>query len=616
MAIPIPASILAEIHPTKNPGLDPTTLSAGSNKKIWWLLHGCNHEFVARVFSHVNGAACSVCSNKTILIGFNDLPTTHPILAAQFHPSKNVDIKVTQLTAGSNRIVWWFDDSCGHEWKAKVCNRINDTSRQKQSQTQYTSCPICRNKQVLIGFNDLSTTHPILAAQWHPTKNGNLLPTDITAGYTKRVWWQDEHGHKWRATVDNRVRSRGKGTGCPDCAGYYSAEERYIGDELATQWHPTKNGQLLPTDVSKGSDRLVWWLGPCTHEWEATVGSRALLGRNCPYCAGNKVLIGFNDFASQQPVLLEEFHPTLNEDLKPTGFTSGSGRLVWWLCKTCSHEWEATVGSRVYGNGCPQCAARKHNFISQPEKDLYDFITGLGFTVKQSDRSVLKNVSARELDLFVPERMFAVEFNGLYWHSELAGKGSEYHRSKFVAARAAGVELLQVWEDDWINRRAAVLHTIASRLGAVQSAASGELTPIELTQTQAGEFLDAYSIQGPVSADVFYGLQDAAGVMQAVLALDVDTHSTEVVRFAARGNVESGFAELLTHAVETLKLDTVTAVVDNAVDDAGMFEAFGFIKAGDIAPASYSLVKASRVADAGDGNHIWDAGKTKYRFSV
>jgi len=210
--------------------------------------------------------------------------------------------------------------------------------------------------------------------------------------------------------------------------------------------------------------------------------------------------------------------------------------------------------------------------------------------------------------------MFAVEFNGLYWHSELAGKGSEYHRSKFVAARAAGVELLQVWEDDWMNRRAAVLHTIASRLGAVQSAASGELTPIELTRTQVGEFLDAYAIQGAVSADVFYGLQDAAGVMQAVLALDVGTHSAEVVRFAARGNAGSGFSELLTHAVNTLQLTTVTAVVDNAVDDTGMFEAFGFAKTGDIAPASYNVVKASRVTDVGGGNRIWDAGKCAYQF--
>jgi len=605
----LPAYLISQFHPVKNGNLLPETLTTGSNKKVWWCIEECGHEFESRVFSRVKGAGCSLCTGKIIVVGINDLATTHPILAAQWHPTKNGVLLPTHVTIGNNKMVWWIDEH-GHIWKAKICNRANKTS------TNVSSCPVCLNKQVLVGFNDLPTTHPLLAAQWHPTKNGNLLPTDVTAGYTKQVWWLDEYGHVWKATVTNRTRKRSNGTGCPTCAGHYSQEERYIGDELAAQWHPTKNGKLLATDVSKGSDKLVWWLGPCTHEWEAVVGSRALLGRNCPYCSGNKVLIGFNDFASQQPVLLEEFHPVLNEDLKPNDFTSGSRRLVWWLCKTCSHEWEATVGSRVYGNGCPQCAARKHNFISQPEKDLYDFITGLGFTVKQSDRSVLKNVSARELDLFVPERMFAVEFNGLYWHSELAGKGSEYHRSKFVAARAAGVELLQVWEDDWMNRHAAVLHTIASRLDAVQSAAAGELTPIELTRTQVGEFLDAYSIQGEVSADVFYGLQDVAGVVQAVLALDVDTHSAEVVRFAARGNVESGFAELLTHAVEILKLDTVTAVVDNAVDDAGMFEAFGFIGAGDIAPASCSLVKASRVADAGDGNHIWDAGKTKYRFSV
>jgi hypothetical protein len=313
-----------------------------------------------------------------------------------------------------------------------------------------------------------------------------------------------------------------------------------------------------------------------------------------------------------------EWHPSLNLPLTAEGITIASGKKVWWQClRNPDHVWSMRMNDRtILGQGCPECAVLKNNFISQPEKDLYEFITGLGFAVNQSDRSVLKNVSARELDLFVPERMFAVEFNGLYWHSELAGKGSDYHLTKFNAARAAGVELLQVWEDDWMNRREAVLHTVASRLGAVQSASSENLTPTVLTHTQADEFLDAYSIQGSVSAGVFYGLQDTAGVVHAVLALDVEGDSAEVVRFASRGNMGSGFSELLTHAVNTLQLTTVTAVVDNAVDDAGMFEAFGFAKTGDIAPTSYSVVKAIRVADAGDGNRIWDAGKTQYRYTV
>jgi hypothetical protein len=63
----------------------------------------------------------------------------------------------------------------------------------------------------------LSVTHPELAAQWHPTRNGNLRPEDVTAGNNKKVWWKCNvaDDHEWEATVSNRTL----GTGCPCCAG-------------------------------------------------------------------------------------------------------------------------------------------------------------------------------------------------------------------------------------------------------------------------------------------------------------------------------------------------------------------------------------------------------------
>ncbi|QOS39366.1 hypothetical protein DYE49_02400 [Treponema rectale] len=69
--------------------------------------------------------------------------------------------------------------------------------------------------KVIPGVNDLATVNPKLAAQWHPTKNGNLKPTDVTIGSQVLVWWIDEHNHGWQSTVKNRS----KGNGCPICIG-------------------------------------------------------------------------------------------------------------------------------------------------------------------------------------------------------------------------------------------------------------------------------------------------------------------------------------------------------------------------------------------------------------
>lgn len=127
--------------------------------------------------------------------------------------------------------------------------------------------------------------------------------------------------------------------------------------ELAKQWHPTKNGDLTPADVAVGSGRRVWWKCPdCGGEWAATVADRAS-GRGCPYCAGKKVLAGFNDLATKRPDLADEWHPTKNGDLTPRDVADGSEKKVWWKCNRCGHEWKAAIASRARSRrGCPKCA--------------------------------------------------------------------------------------------------------------------------------------------------------------------------------------------------------------------------------------------------------------------
>lgn len=59
--------------------------------------------------------------------------------------------------------------------------------------------------------------------------------------------------------------------------------------------------------VSVGSHKKVIWKGKCGHEWSATVKSRATNGTGCPYCSHNKILVGFNDLASQRPEIAAEW---------------------------------------------------------------------------------------------------------------------------------------------------------------------------------------------------------------------------------------------------------------------------------------------------------------------
>jgi len=107
------------------------------------------------------------------------------------------------------------------------------------------------------------------------------------------------------------------------------------------------------------SNKKAWWKCKKGHEWQATINSRNN-GIGCPYCAGKKVLPGYNDLATTNPELALEWHPNRNESLSPTMVTSGSHKKVWWKCNK-GHEWQATIDKRNRGNRCPVCAKEKRS---------------------------------------------------------------------------------------------------------------------------------------------------------------------------------------------------------------------------------------------------------------
>ena len=129
---------------------------------------------------------------------------SNPELIAEWHQTKNVNLTPENVSAGSGKKVWWLCGK-GHEWDATVSSRSN--------RTKGSNCPYCSGSKCIKGENDLGTTHPELSKQWHPTKNGDLKPEDVSAGSNKRVWWQCEKGHEWDAVINNRSKRKN----CPYC---------------------------------------------------------------------------------------------------------------------------------------------------------------------------------------------------------------------------------------------------------------------------------------------------------------------------------------------------------------------------------------------------------------
>ena len=391
-------------HPTKNGSLKPTSVRLGSHRKVWWLYpyddpktgKHFDFEWQASIASRVKAPGCPFLSSQAVWPGYNDLATKMPCLAKQWHPTKNGSLKPTSVHPGSQRKVWWlypYDDPktgkhFDFEWQASIANRVKTPG-----------CPFLSGRAVWPGYNDLATKMPCLAKQWHPTKNGGLGPMDVTCGVATKVWWYlpyDDpvtglhYDFEWKASVKNRV----VGDDCP----FLSGQAVWPGfNDLATrnpvlarEWHPTKNGQLKPIDVTYGTHAKVWWYLPYDDpetglhydfEWEASVKSR-VVGSGCPFLCGQAVWPGYNDLATKAPKLAREWHPTKNEKLHPTNITFHSRKKVWWYLpyddpETGIHfdfEWEAMVDVRAKGQECPYLSGkavwRGYNDLATKAPDL------------------------------------------------------------------------------------------------------------------------------------------------------------------------------------------------------------------------------------------------------
>jgi hypothetical protein len=330
-----------EWHPTKNEDLTPNDVSLYSNKKVWWQ---CNkgHEWQATISSRSIRNGCPYCSNNKVCID-NCLSTTNPELAKEWHPTKNINLTPNDVTAGSSKKVWWKCND-GHEWESS----LNYRDRKGY-------CPYCRETKWAYPVSEgncLSTINPELVKQWHPTKNEGLSPQNFRAGSGKMVWWQCRKGHEW----EESIRKRNRGMCCPYCIPEDNSLSA-VSSELTKQWHPTKNGELTPSDVAAGSNKKAWWQCNEGHEWKATINSRSSSGNGCPYCynESKKGIRLSGCLSAKNPELAKEWHPTKNGDLTPSGIAADSSRKVWWQCAK-GHEWQTRVFSRNSGGTkCPKC---------------------------------------------------------------------------------------------------------------------------------------------------------------------------------------------------------------------------------------------------------------------
>lgn len=391
--------------------------------------------------------------------------------------------------------------------------------------------------------------------------------------------------------------------------------------------------------VTAGMDKKVWWKADCGHEWDSFIHARTQQKQGCPYCAGRRVLPGYNDLATLNPDLAAEWHSELNET-KPSMYTRGSNYRAWWQCKD-GHSWFAKIADRsIIGSGCPTCSAGLS--VSADEQELCDFIRSHGFIVEQSNRDLLDGM---ELDLLIREKNIAIEYNGLYWHTEKRGKDKTYHYNKWLNSKKAGIQLIQIWEDEWKSNKEQIKSMVLHKLGVNNHArVYARKTKVKTVGIeQIREFLNDNHVQGFASGSYYYGLFEENELHAAIVLKKESNNRLNIVRYATNASVIGGFSKLIAYIEAELRPDSLVTFSDHCVSDGKLYEANGFIADCEIPPDYRYVVGMKRqhkfgfrlkkfrdspnlkweagltereLAQLNGIERIWDAGKTKWVKTV
>jgi len=297
-------------------------------------------------------------------------------------------------------------------------------------------------------------SYPNLVKEFDFEKNLPLTPKNFSFSSGKQIWWKCLKGHEWKTRVADRtkiIKYKSHtiiGTGCPYCSNKKISKENnlmVLYPKLSQEWHPIKNGKLTSQQVTKGYYKKVWWKCIKGHEWKTTVNSRTgiriknkkkYFGTNCPFCSGLKVTPN-KTIRVLFPKLVQQWHPSKNNNLKPEQFSKSSNKKIWWLCSN-GHEWKTGIGQRTMGTNCPKCSFQS----SKPE-----------FRILSELETLFKKVDSRykfkktEIDIFIKDINIGIEYDGSYYHKNK--KNNDAKKNRFLKKNS--IKLIRVRHEPLIK---------------------------------------------------------------------------------------------------------------------------------------------------------------------
>ena len=408
-------------------------------------------------------------------------------------------------------------------------------------------------------------------------KGNKLKPFDGTVTYLidRLIATCPIHG-EYNTTLKSVLNNK---YGCTRCIGSKIMSNRKITEETATEKIKAKYGdEIIP--IGNFIDMSTPMEFQCNkgHKFMRTPNN--LLSRaykiSCPICSKEQLNIDRTKTKEDFIADALKIYDKDDYDFSNTKYISSKDKIEI-KCNKCGRTFSVEANSFLQGHGCPY-----HNCNSSlMEKEVVQFIKDLNISIITNDRIILKG---NELDIYIPSKKLAIEFDGLYWHNELY-KDENYHLRKTEACNKQGIRLIHIFEDEWTNKKEIWKSIIKHIIGNSNERIYGRKCEIrDVSPTESTNFLNANHLQGACPSQIKIGLYYNNELVSLMTFgktrhfIGNSSHEYELLRFCNKLNttVIGSASKLFKHFLKAYNPNNIVSYADRRWSMGGIYEILGF----------------------------------------
>ncbi len=453
------------------------------------------------------------------------------------------------------------------------CHKCETTRNIRLSEyVQGQGCKGCqtkakRDKQIKLVLDKIRSKEDTLIGniQFKEYNNkGNMAYFDIKCNTC-----QDTRSTNWAAYKKAKT--------CKTCHNHskqYTHE--YVSSEI------NKKGDKLLNIYNNSKSSLKIQCGKCNKKYSSTWNSYSSGDKRCSICYGRQLSIE----------KIKEKIKYLDRDasdyvLLSTECDNFTTKKLLWRCSN-NHEYEQYWGEFREGGRCPKCQNIINGAaVSQPHQEIWNYIESIS-KYNYKDKTLIINdrgqLGGTELDIYIPELNFAIEYSGIYWHCDIhTGTNiKQRHLTKAKDCHKLNINLLVIDSEQWNTKQELCKSMIRQRLKVTKSIVKVRPNKCDIKKIdkniQFRDFFESNHMAGHSSASYAYGLFYNNILISCLSIRTNHAKETEICRFANHQDYYcyGGFPKLLKTLIKLENIQELISYSDNRVGMGNVYQNNGF----------------------------------------